>query len=522
MSVTLSLPAAPPAHWRLPLAALSALLVLLLWQYHSTFSAMVGIWRTSDTFAHAFLVPPIALWLIWRQRERLARLNPQPQLWMLLPVALCGFGWLVGEVAGVNAITQLAVTALLVLTVPMLLGWSVAWAVAFPLGFLFFMVPIGEFVMPLMMEWTADVTVFTLRLIGIPVYREGLQFIIPTGAWSVVEACSGVRYLIASFMVGTLFAYLNYTSHKRRWAFVLFSLVVPIVANWGRAVMIVLLGHYSGNTLAVGVDHLVYGWVFFGIVIGIMFMVGARWAEPEIALPPISQAVSGVGSPGWTRAQWWTLLPLMLLVFSGPALLAAQFQGAAVNMPAVRLPALQGVTAAVDNAQPLHAPLFQNPRAQDSRVYGEPSNAVTVHVAYYRQQTFGRKLVNSQNVLVSSEDETWRVASRGASSVMVAGQPVGLRTAELRSGGLRGVDQHELKVLQVRQVFWVNGRLTTSNHMAALLGVAGQLSGRGDDAAALTFYIAGVGPDANAELDSFVSAQLGPLSSWLDSIRVSR
>ena len=124
--------------------------------------------------------------------------------------------------------------------------------------------PFGEFLLPVLMEYTANFTVTALRLSGIPVYREGLQFVIPSGSWSVVEACSGVRYLIASFMIGTLFAYLNYRSTRRRLVFMGVSIVVPILANWLRAYMIVMLGHLSGNTIAVGVDHLIYGWLFFG------------------------------------------------------------------------------------------------------------------------------------------------------------------------------------------------------------------------------------------------------------------
>ena len=60
------------------------------------------------------------------------------------------------------------------------------------------------------------------------------------------------------------------------------AIVVPVVANWLRAYMIVMLGHLSNNTIAVGVDHLVYGWVFFGIVIMLMFWIGARWAERNL------------------------------------------------------------------------------------------------------------------------------------------------------------------------------------------------------------------------------------------------
>jgi exosortase len=92
------------------------------------------------------------------------------------------------------------------------------------------------------MEATADFTVAALQLSGIPVFARACSSSFPSGNWSVVEACSGVRYLIASFMVGTLFAYLNYAAdaparHLRRWC----RWSVPIVANWLRAYMIVMI-----------------------------------------------------------------------------------------------------------------------------------------------------------------------------------------------------------------------------------------------------------------------------------------
>jgi hypothetical protein len=72
------------------------------------------------------------------------------------------------------------------------------------------------------------------------------------------------------------------------------SIIVPIIANWLRAYMIVMLGHLSGNRLAVGVDHLIYGWVFFGVVILAMFWIGARWREDEPDVVPTSLSTSGV------------------------------------------------------------------------------------------------------------------------------------------------------------------------------------------------------------------------------------
>ncbi len=214
-----------PAHaWRMALPALFVVLLAIVVLFRATAASMVSIWIESETFTHAFLVPPISLWLIWRIRKDLAAMVPAPCPWVLLGLLLAGFAWLLGELATVGVVSQFALMTMIVLAVPAVLGFSVARRMAFPLAFLYFAVPFGEFMLPKFMEWTANFTVFGLRLSGIPVYREGLHFVIPSGNWSVVEACSGVRYLIASLTVGTLFAYLNYRSLKRRLIFVGVSL----------------------------------------------------------------------------------------------------------------------------------------------------------------------------------------------------------------------------------------------------------------------------------------------------------
>ena len=519
MSAVMSMPVMPP-QWRRALPALALLLVAVLALYINSITAMVQIWERSGTFAHAYLVAPISLWLIWRRRHLLAVLQPQPQPLWLLPIAAVAASWLVGELAGVNALTQGAATALLVMVVPAVLGMAVAREIAFPLGFLFFMVPFGEFLTDVMMEWTADFTVAAVALSGVPVYREGMQFVIPSGAWSVVEACSGIRYLIASFMVGTLFAYLNYRSMRRRAAFWLFALVVPVVANWLRAYMIVMLGHLSGNKLAVGVDHLVYGWVFFGLVIGVMFFIGSRWSEPDddLGVPQGVAAVrqSGAGS---IQSTWWVALAAIAIA-AAPHGVAWQFEhGAAEPASVLSLPELPGAPKA--NEGPAHTPLFEGPAAQASRVYQAGADAVTVHVAYYRRQHAGHKLVSSANTLVKSEDREWNRSASGATSITVGERKVALRTAELRTLNAPGRDRH--RRLEVRQLYWVGGRLTTSDHLAAGLGVLNRLTGRGDDAAAITFYLPGAIEDGTgAKLDAFIARHLPAFEASLAATQAQR
>ena len=511
--------ASPASPWREAWLPLLLLLAVVLVLYRDTAVAMVGIWWRSDTFAHAFLVPPIALWLIWRRRHTLALHSPQPAAWVLLALAMIAFGWLLGELVAVNSVTQLSLVAMLVLAVPAVLGLRVAGAMLFPLAFLFFAVPLGEFMMPTLINWTADFTVLALRLSGIPVLREGNQFTIPSGSWSVVEACSGVRYLIASFMVGTLFAYLNYRSTKRRVIFAIVSLLVPVVANWLRAYMIVMLGHLSGNRLAVGADHLIYGWVFFGVVITILFVIGARWSEHD-APPPTPVPLTGAASRARTSARTWAVtLTALLLVAAPQGVLWAIERSETTAVAQLNLP--QALTKAwrADDAQAMDwQPAFENPSAQAQRVYGNGAQSVGVYIAYYRQQGENRKLVSSQNALVKSNDRLWNQVAAGTHAAALPDGALTLRTARLLRTPLPG--ELERERLLAWKLYWVNGTWTSNDYVAKLAGAWHRLRGQGDESAAVVFYASETTPGgAEQALEAFLKTNLGVIEAALAATR---
>lgn len=492
-----------PGPWRLPLLALLLAWGLVIGLYESTGLAMVEIWNRSETFAHAWVVPPISAWLVWRLRGDLAGMSPRPSMvWMLLLPPL-GLLWLAGELAAANAATQFALVGMLVVVVPLILGTAVAARIAFPLGFLFFSVPFGDFLTPWLMDRTADFTVIALRASGIPVFREALEFIIPSGSWSVVQACSGIRYLMASVMVGTLFAYLNYRSYRKRWAFIGVAIVTPLVANWLRAYMIVMLGHLSGNKLAVGVDHIIYGWVFFGIIMLAMFMIGARWSDPDPEPQPAPAAVAGA-TGGQARMAGLVLVSLVLM--ATPAWLRGHTEfGHLPGKPALAEPALAGYDWV---ATPMTSwkPHFQNPAAT---LHGQFQSrggkaAVGLFVGYYRDQRPGRQLVTSVNVLAQDGGEnSWSRTSSGATQL--DGQV--WRTADLRGQALHEIvgSGQQVPRLRVWYAYWIDGRLITSDWQAKLLGVWQTLSGRGDDAAVVILYTdkAAAGPD-DATLRDFL------------------
>jgi exosortase A len=505
----------PASRWRWPLLGLALTVLLLLLLYRDTLVAMVTIWYRSETFAHCFLVPPISAWLAWRNRARLEGLAPAPQPWLLLGLAAASALWWLGDIVSVNAVTQFAFTSLLVLSVPALLGLRVARVMAFPLLFLFFMVPVGEFLLPTFMEWTADFTIAALRLSGIPVYREGLNFVIPSGSWSVVEACSGVRYMIASFMVGSLFAYLNYSSLRRRLVFCAVSLLVPLVANWLRAYMIVMLGHLSGNTIAVGVDHLIYGWVFFGVVIGLMFMIGARWTEPLPARAESPKAGEAVAVGAY--AAWVPLAVIALISVPHLANWQAAPSRAGGKLPALTLPELGGAPAAEPAA--VLEPRYENPGAVAMRHYRFDDGDVTVHVAWYARQTYGSKLVSSNNVLVSSSDKQWRRSAEGLAATAQAGRALGWQSAEVLEGYVSASSARGVR-LDVRRAYWVDGQFTASAGRAALRGLVARLRGHGDSGAMLTVYTRGDTPAQTTQrLDRFLQQHLPAIESRLLAYR---
>ncbi len=487
------------AAWKWPLLALAGCVAWTIVCYWPVAAEMVETWARTTTYNHGFVVPPLVLWLAWRLRGELAAVEPRPSPWPLLAVAAMGALALAGVLGRVNALSQFAFLASVVLIVPAVLGLQVARLLAFPLLFLFFALPVGDFLLPRLMDWTADFTVAALRATGIPVYRQGLVFVIPSGAWSVVEACSGVRYLIASLMVGTLYAYLTYRSTKRRAIFIACAAVVPILANWMRAYLIVLLGHLSNNRLAVGVDHLIYGWIFFGIVVGAMFWIGARWREPD-AMPDPKRAASRRDGPAAPSGYWGVALALAVIVgISG----AAQQRVIASTAGRSALPVVLAFQPAAgwQSTPPMPtswSPQFVAPSGTLAQSFAKDGRTVGLYVAYYRGQSATRKLVSSANSIVSTSDPRWSRVSEPDALARVAGQSVALRSERI-------VSTQTSDEITARQLYWIDGRLTASDVVAKIYTAWSELRSGRDDSAVVIVYAHGNGTAAAQAIDHFLA-----------------
>jgi len=502
--------------WHQALSSLGVAVVWLLAWYASTVAGMAEIWWRSATFTHGFVVPPIALWLMWRRRDAVAGMTPRPAFAWLAILVAAGLTWLFGRLAVINAVTQVAFVTMLVSVVPIILGTEIARRMAFPLGFLFFAVPVGEFMLPQLMQWTADFTIAALRLSGIPVYREGMQFVLPSGRWSVVEACSGIRYLIASMMVGTLYAQMTYRRWPRRLAFVGISIVVPIVANWLRAYMIVMIGHLSNNRLAVGVDHLLYGWIFFGVVMLLMFTIGARWRESPAVTEMGDAPRTGSRSRPTERLYWIAGILAMAVTAMFSAVDWRMERAVATERLKLDEPIeVQGWTTSAGGFTNWK-PHYVNPSAEIHATFRKDHRTVGLYIAYYRNQGQDRKLVSSQNVFVASSDNEWRTVAEGIRMLRLAGSgSINVHFEELGGAGDRR--------LIAAKSYWVEGVWTGNDYVAKLYPALARMRGHEDDGAVVIMYAEkeqAYGPDST--IDAFLKDAGPAIASVLEHARETR
>ena len=255
----------------LGLLLIAAAWVLVFWQGITT---AVDIWIISDIFNHCLFVLPGALFLVYIKRSELNVHDVKPNYLVLLLCIGSLTLYAIGLAGDVQLFMHVATFTFLPLSIWAFIGNRVAYQILFPLVFILFCIPIGEELIPALQEVTADLSMVMLNWSGIPVYRSGLYIEIPQGQFLVAEACSGISFFIASVVIGSLYAYLNMQSAKRRILFMGISIIFPIIANAIRVFGIIMTGYLSDMEYAVGADHLIYGWVFFSLVIVCLLGLG--------------------------------------------------------------------------------------------------------------------------------------------------------------------------------------------------------------------------------------------------------
>src|SRR5208337_3220733 len=179
------------------------LLLLTGWLYASILARLVLQWvgpHSDPNFQHGIFVPLFALFVLWQDRKKLVTIASAPS-WAGLPLVVLSLLVLVLGVWGAEIF--LARTSLLILLAGVIIlfqGWRFFRAILFPWAFLILMIPpptliLQQVTFPLQLL-ASRLATGLLRLVGVPVLRQGNQIVLAAMPLDVAEACSGIRSLL--------------------------------------------------------------------------------------------------------------------------------------------------------------------------------------------------------------------------------------------------------------------------------------------------------------------------------------
>jgi exosortase A len=220
--------------------------------------------------------------LFSHRRNTLVGTTPEPDPRAALLVLMLGAMWLGASEAGILEAQQFVVVTLVEATLWAVVGAALYRKLAAPFLYLYFLVPSGAYLVPALQSFTAHFAVTGLHLLGIPVFSNGAVIEIPVGSFAVAEACAGLRFLVAALAFGVFFAIITYRSWWRRAAFVILSVIVPILANGLRALGLIAAAQWIGSPAAALADHIIYGWIFFSVVLVMLVLLGQSFSDRSV------------------------------------------------------------------------------------------------------------------------------------------------------------------------------------------------------------------------------------------------
>jgi len=220
---------------------------------------MVSTWFSHSDNSHALLVPLISFYFAWCKRKELASVETAGSGWGLLFLAASLFIYLVSYAGGIALVSRLMIVGSLVGLIWGCFGVQALRVLAFPLGFLVFMVPVPDSILnfvsfPLQMQAT-KISAWLIQMCSIPVYREGNMLYFVQTQLEVAEACSGIRSIMALTMLSVLLAYLSNNNWRHKAFLVVCAIPVAVLANILRVSGTGILAHFFGDKVARGFMH---------------------------------------------------------------------------------------------------------------------------------------------------------------------------------------------------------------------------------------------------------------------------
>ena len=430
-----------------PSRALWALLAVCGVGLWPTVVSLARIWRGMFDYHHGMVIAAIAIIWLWRIRRDIdaCSVRPMRAAWPLVAIAL--LLWTIAYRANSELMQQMLLPVIAILAVYAAVGWQVCRLAAAPIAYLYFAIPLWEQLLPFLQALTTAVAENLLGLMGVPTQVEGHHVTIPSGHFSIVEGCSGKRYLMISLAFATLAAAIEQLRWRRTLALLAMATGLALVTNWIRVVTVIYAGHVTQmQSYLVANEHRSFGYaLFIPLLLAILWIARRiRRGQADVPVRPVAPENERRTRP----ADWAIVMGLVAL----PILVWGRTPGQDTTAHLAPMPIATGAWQGPLPPAAAWQPRFLNPSEERRVAYSVGGQRIEVYMNLYASQTQGRELVFHRNSVVPPERFTLirRLPARAAT-------PPAVVVAE--GTGTRWVAAHSYEV---------GGWLTASEPLAQL------------------------------------------------------
>lgn len=259
---------------------------------------LVTLWRhgfDDGTYSHSYLIPFISLYLYYllAQVNTLQFRQELATIPTILFVLSCYLLFITTN-AQISVGYWGALLAVFITSVTMLYRFN--WYIVFPAAFLIFIFPFWGILVPILQNISVAAVTFMMSFSGVPTYVEAEVITIPAGVFEIAGGCSGLRYVIVSLAISSLFIFLNIRDTKRALLFMLLTIAGALLTNWIRITALILIGEYTNMESSLMEDHNMFGWYLYIPFMILLFIWGNTLSDGD-SLAVIKNVVTNQLNP---------------------------------------------------------------------------------------------------------------------------------------------------------------------------------------------------------------------------------
>ncbi|WP_426369342.1 exosortase [Pseudocolwellia sp. HL-MZ7] len=259
---------------------------------------LATLWRHSfddGTYSHAYLIPIITLYLYFKLSAN-GLLAYRESISYVSLALLIGSGFLLFVTSNAQISIGYWLSFLAVLTFGVMSLFRFNWYVLFPTLFLIFIFPLWGLLTEVLQAISVTAVTYMMSFTGIPTYVEAQYITIPAGVFEIADGCSGLRYIIVSLAISTLFIFMYINNTKKAATFLTVAILGALLTNWIRITALILIGEYTDMQSSLMEDHNTFGWYLYIPFMFLLFMWGNKLANHDLLSTPENNTLSPLGS----------------------------------------------------------------------------------------------------------------------------------------------------------------------------------------------------------------------------------